>query len=333
MIEGLPVFIERAKQAVAQLESFDEAKLLRDKAEAMRLYAKNIKASKAAQNECAEIKVRCERLMGTELAKTETQGPGKYQQGFNGETLAPTLADLGVDKNQSHRWQTIASVPEDEFEKQISDTKEKGREITSESVYRIGKQAKQRETRNETIIEASQGNTELGTEARYPIIYADPPWRYENPPIGASNRSIENHYPTMTLEEICNLPVAELATEDSVLFLWATAPKLAECMDVIKAWQFEYRTCLVWYKKKIGMGYHARNNHELLLISKRGSVPAPEVSTRPASVVEADRTAHSEKPDIFYEIIESQYPDLPKIELFARNAREGWERWGNQSGA
>ena len=120
---------------------------------------------------------------------------------------------------------------------------------------------------------------------KFPVIYADPPWQYENPPMGGTNRSIENQYPTMTLEKICALPVAEIAHEDSVLLMWATAPKLAECLQVITAWGFEYRTNMVWIKDKIGMGYYVRNMHEHLLIAKRGNLPPP-TDTKPASVVE-----------------------------------------------
>jgi N6-adenosine-specific RNA methylase IME4 len=173
---------------------------------------------------------------------------------------------------------------------------------------------------------------ELGALGKsWPIILADPPWRYENPPIGASNRSVENHYPTMSLEEIATLRIDEIAANDAVLYLWATAPKLRECMEVIKAWGFVYRTNLVWIKDKIGMGFHARNQHELLLIAKRGSIPPPAEDDRVSSVVYADRLEHSVKPAIFYELIERFYPTLPKIELFARGAREGWASWGNQA--
>jgi len=190
-----------------------------------------------------------------------------------------------------------------------------------------------REERIENIAEISKGNTDLGTAQRYPIIYADPPWRYENPPMGGSNRSIENHYPTMSLEEICELPVRKLATDDSILYLWATAPKLAECMRVIEAWGFEYRTNFVWVKDKIGMGYHARNQHEILLVAKRGNIPPPAVADRVSSVVSGERTEHSEKPIVFYELIESFYPELQKIELFSRAPRDGWAAWGNQAAA
>jgi N6-adenosine-specific RNA methylase IME4 len=170
-------------------------------------------------------------------------------------------------------------------------------------------------------------------EGRYPILYADPPWRYENPPMGGSNRSIENHYPTMALDELCALPAAQLATDDALLYLWATAPKLAECFAVIEAWGFTYRTNIVWVKDKIGMGYHARSQHELLLIAKRGELPPPHPADRQSSVIFAERSEHSAKPAAFYELIERWYPTLPKLELFARCSRDGWTPWGNQVAA
>lgn len=190
-----------------------------------------------------------------------------------------------------------------------------------------------RETRLDNLAEISKGNTDLDTSQRYPIIYADPPWRYENPPMGGTNRSIENHYPTMTLEEICAMPVAGLATDDAMLYLWATAPKLAECMEVITAWGFEYRTNIVWDKESIGMGYHARNQHEILLIAKRGNIPPPQAGKQPSSVHREKRAEHSAKPVFYYEMIEEAYPQLPKIELFCRSPRDGWAVWGNQADA
>lgn len=168
---------------------------------------------------------------------------------------------------------------------------------------------------------------------KFVVLYADPPWRYENPPMGGSNRSIENHYPTMDIDEICALPVGGIAHEHAILFLWATNPKLAECLQVITAWGFVYRTNMVWVKDKIGMGYHARERHEGLLIAKRGELAPPSVDARPDSVQEAPRTEHSVKPPIFYDLIDRMYPDLRKIELFNRGKldRSGWHTWGNQA--
>lgn len=198
---------------------------------------------------------------------------------------------------------------------------------------RAEKAVERREERIHRIEEISRGNTPLLTKRRYPVIYADPPWRYENPPMGGGNRSIENHYPTMTLDEICALPVSEVAADDAILYLWVTAPKLIECFEVIKAWGFEYRTNMVWDKMKIGMGYYARNQHELLLICKRGDMPPPAPGQQPPSVIRVERGEHSVKPAEFYEIIERNYPGIGKIELFCRSPREGWDAWGNQAEA
>jgi len=262
-------------------------------------------------------------------------------------TRNASLAEAGIDKHLADRARKLAAIPADEFDGIVSDWRGRvEQEIERVSVnllasgereildaakqIRADRALKSREDRIVRIDEISRGNAELGTSIRYPVIYADPPWRYENPPMGGTNRSIENHYPTMTLDEICALPVSDLATEDALLYLWATAPKLAECMKVIEAWGFEYRTNIVWDKMKIGMGYHARNQHELLLIAKRGEIPPPPVGKQPASVIRIPRGKHSAKPEEFHEIIERAYPELSKIELFSRSPREGWASYGNE---
>jgi len=165
-------------------------------------------------------------------------------------------------------------------------------------------------------------------EERYAVILADPPWRYEYSASVA--RDIENQYPTMTLDEICAVPVGDIANEDAVLFLWATSPKLEESLRVMREWGFEYRTCMVWVKDKIGMGYYARQRHELLLIGKRGEPPMPEPSARPDSVIEAVRVGHSLKPRVVHDVIERMYPEFPRVELFARVPVDGWAVWGNE---
>ena len=101
-------------------------------------------------------------------------------------------------------------------------------------------------------------------------------------------------------------------------------------MRVIPAWGFEYRTNMVWVKDKIGMGHYVREQHELLLIARRGNMPVPEPSSRPSSVVNAPRLGHSEKPEEFYKLIESMYPASLYGEVFARQPRGGWGSWGDQ---
>jgi N6-adenosine-specific RNA methylase IME4 len=161
---------------------------------------------------------------------------------------------------------------------------------------------------------------------KYNVIIADPPWRYEFSE--TTNREIENHYPTMSLEEIKAL---EIPTEDNaVLLLWTTAPKVEESIQVMNAWGFKYRTCAIWDKEKIGMGYWFRIQHELLLIGIKGSYPAPAPENRKPSVFRSARSAHSKKPDIVYEMIEEMFPDGKYLELFARSERNGWTSWGNE---
>jgi N6-adenosine-specific RNA methylase IME4/ParB-like chromosome segregation protein Spo0J len=182
------------------------------------------------------------------------------------------------------------------------------------------------------IAAISNANAPLPRDRKYAIIMADPPWKFEvyDSETGLDH-SADAHYPTMPLEEICELPVAGLATRDAVLFLWSTAPHLPHALDVLKAWGFAYCTNLVWRKDRIGTGYWLRNQHELLLIGRRGSFPAPEDRVRPSSVLDAPRREHSRKPDAAYVLIGRLYPELPKIELFARGKREGWAVWGNEA--
>ncbi len=190
------------------------------------------------------------------------------------------------------------------------------------------------ETRRAERIErlAATCNQPFPSDRRYAVLYADPPWHFEvyNEESGIE-RAAGNHYPTMELAEICALSVADIATDDAILFMWTTAPHLGESFEVLEAWGFEYKSNAVWVKDKLGLGYYVRNRHELLLIATRGDFPCPQPANRPSSVIEAPRREHSRKPDEAYELIEAMYPELPKIELFARNSREGWAAWGNEA--
>lgn len=162
-------------------------------------------------------------------------------------------------------------------------------------------------------------------DGRYGVLYADPPWRYDFSE--TDSRKIENKYPTMELEDICDLKVPR--GDNAILFLWATAPKLIEALRVMEAWGFEYKTNAVWDKQLIGMGYWFRGQHELLLVGTRGEVKPPEETTRISSVISEKRGKHSKKPDSIYSMIESYYPNAKYLELFARNKRTGWDSWGN----
>ncbi len=164
------------------------------------------------------------------------------------------------------------------------------------------------------------------TRKEYKIIYADPPWRYD---FSKSNsRRIENQYPSMSLEEIKGLQIP--AEDNAVLYLWATAPKLLEALEVMRAWGFTYKTHAVWDKGIIGMGYWFRGQHELLLVGVKGTFSPPEQSVRVSSIFKCKRTQHSSKPALVADLIDKWYPNTKKLELFARNKRENWDSWGNE---
>lgn len=191
------------------------------------------------------------------------------------------------------------------------------REITSSQALRVVRHAQR---------DARIGPAPPLPEGPFELLYADPPWQLGNP---NSPAAPENHYPTMPLDEIAEMTIP--AADNALLFLWAVNCLLPEALQVMDAWGFEYRTNLVWVKQSIGTGRWARNQHELLLLGRRGNYPAPDPHTLCSSVIKADRRHHSAKPEVVYELIERMYPHASKVELFARGKpRPGWVFWGNE---
>jgi len=136
----------------------------------------------------------------------------------------------------------------------------------------------------------------------------------------------------MSIEELCALPIAKLAQDDAVLFLWVTSPMLEDSFEVIKAWGFKYKTSFVWDKVKHNFGHYNSVRHEFLLVCTRGSC-TPDTLKLYDSVQTIERSSeHSEKPEEFRSIIDTLYPDGERIELFARDEVDGWNSWGNEAG-
>ena len=171
------------------------------------------------------------------------------------------------------------------------------------------------------------------TDRKYNIIYADPPWRYWE----SGNKNQALHYTTMTIDEICDLPVKNIADDDCVLFLWVTYPILHEAFRVIESWGFKYSTAaFVWVKKNkqkdspfMGCGAWTRANSELCLLATKGNIMRLDASI--SQVVESPIEEHSKKPDIVRDLITRLVGELPRVELFCRNPAEGWDVWGNEA--
>jgi len=168
---------------------------------------------------------------------------------------------------------------------------------------------------------------------KYKIIYADPPWSYRN--MGNIQATANSHYSTMSNKDICNLPINKISEDNSILFLWATFPKIQEALDVIKAWGFEYKTLgFSWIKTNpkngkpfFGVGWYTKSNAEVCLIGVKGK--APKISNSVSSVIIEPRGDHSAKPDIVRDKIVEFCGDITRIELFAREKILGWTSIGN----
>lgn len=165
-------------------------------------------------------------------------------------------------------------------------------------------------------------------QGQYDIIYADPPWKYDFSE--TESRSIDTKYPSLDLDEIKYIKVP--SADSAVLFLWATAPKLVEALEVMSAWGFIYKTNAIWDKEIIGMGYWFRGRHEQVLVGVKGDFSPPTDSLRVSSVYIERREEHSKKPDYYYQLIENMFPRGTYLELFARRKRNGWTSWGNEIG-
>ncbi len=166
-------------------------------------------------------------------------------------------------------------------------------------------------------------------EGEFELIYMDPPWKYDLELSGSPD------YKTMTVEEMITEIPKIPAHKDCILFMWVTNPKLNDAYRLLQHWGFEYKTKMEWVKMKdgklqAGTGHYVFGADEMLWICTKGSPGTPPTDARPKSVIFAERTKkHSEKPKIFYQIIETMYPAKKKLEMFSRDAREGWQSWGD----
>ena len=174
-------------------------------------------------------------------------------------------------------------------------------------------------------------------QGAFSTILADPPWRFEN----RTGKMAPEHqrllrYPTMTLEEILELPVGRFAAANSHLYLWVPNALIAEGLEVMKRWGFTYKTNLVWYKIRKdhgpdgrGVGFYFRNVTELVLFGIRGNMRTLPPGRRQVNLLSSRKREHSRKPDQSYDLIEACSPG-PYLELFARHPRRGWYQWGNE---
>ena len=326
-----------AVRALRQASRADEAKDIRDKAVALQTYAKKARDTHLIEY-ATRLRVDAETRTG-ELLLEMAAGGTRTRSRKRKSNPGVTLSDLGISKNQSSRWQKLAvlftAYPDRWKERLVRLVKLAVAATEGEGAVvreaRAERQQEKTKVRHQKIKDLVSKNRPLDIQLRYNVILADPEWDFKVWSEKGKDRSAENHYMVSSMPVIRSRPVEKIAADDAVLFLWATVPMMPQALEVMMSWGFFYVSHFIWLKDKIGTGYWNRNKHELLLVGKRGNIPAPVPGTQYDSVIVAKVGKHSEKPKVFHEMIESYFPMLPKIELnCVGKPRPGWDGWGNE---
>lgn len=342
---------DRARQALAEARTVPAAKDTLNITEQLKLYARQAQ-DKEMLADVTELALQAERHLGALLLAADEAGElsrggrpkksssppsgrgrpvGGPETGSGGEPVfgKATLKEAGISKKLSMTAQKLARLPAAGFDNYLRATREKilgGRAIIINPAKDLSTAEKAIKRRiKEAQLAARQ---KALPDKKYGVILEDPEWQFATYSPAGLDRAADNHYPTSPTAAIIARPVGALAADDCVLFLWTTVPMLLDGLEVLKARGFRYVTHFIWDKVEQGTGYWNRNQHELLLVGTRGSIPAPAPGTQRPSIMVQRATSHSTKPEWAYAMIEEFYPNLPKIELNARRRRDGWDAWG-----
>ena len=170
---------------------------------------------------------------------------------------------------------------------------------------------------------------------KYEIIYADPPWDYkgqkQHSKVKTTGGAV-SHYNTTTTRDLKDIPVADVAADNSLMFMWSSSPHLDQAIDLMTAWGFQYKTiAFVWYKQRTNPGFYTMSQCEICIVGKRGKIPTPRGARNVRQFLSEERGKHSAKPAEIRRRIEQMFPTQTKLEMFAREAPEGWDVFGNEA--
>jgi len=283
--------------------------------------------SEAWQTEQQRIKDEANAKRGEAATKQHETSNPRAGEKSGSRTDSPTTKPK---VNKTRKAKAEASGTDAGTVKRMETLKKNRRDLWER--VRLGEITVTEASRQRRRDEVSENVADLPQD-KYTVIYADPPWDYNDKQAGSISDSYgaaEKHYPSMSATELASLGVPELAADNSVLFLWTTSPLLPEGLALAKAWGFKYKASFVWDKIKHNMGHYNSVRHEYLLICTKGSCTPHHVKLFD-SVQSIERTKHSAKPEEFREIIDTLYPSVKKLELFRRgDSTEGWDSWGNE---
>jgi N6-adenosine-specific RNA methylase IME4 len=276
------------------------------RAEALKGIAREVDDAGVAYRRLVEVKLRAEYRAGQLLGEMVTRDP-----------TCNTLSQVGVERHQSSRWQRIASIPPAEFDAWLDQTAEP----STSAALKLAKQSNA--TKGDDTRQPRPVDNLDATPDMFAAIVIDPPWRYDN---SATRGAAEDHYGTMTQADLLALELP--AADDAHLYCWVTNSFIEDGFELVKKWGFNYKTCLTWCKPQIGMGNYFRSTTEHVLFATRGKQPT--LTNNTPTHFTADRKRHSQKPELFYDIVEASSPG-PYLEMFARRRRFGWHVWGNEA--
>lgn len=310
--------LNQAEKLLVKATTIQETKELKDLFLTARDWAERKGLGKEVIQHAQAYAWLAERKLGQMLKMTDRHKGGRPKKtGSLKEPVSiPKLKELGLTKKESLEANLVADVSEE-----ISNAVKEGKKSRQAVINEERRKKKREELKAKSLIPG---------EKKYRIVYADPPWKYDQW-LPHQYGDAEKIFPTKTIQEICDMPVKEMIEEDAVLFLWITSPKLEQAFKIIKAWGFEYKTSFVWDKIKHNFGYYNSVRHEFLLIGGRGS-STPDSKKLYDSVVSIERSKkHSEKPEFFRDMIDKLYTWGNRIELFHRGElKNGWDGFGNE---
>lgn len=338
--KSIQALIASAKRALEIAGSFEEVKDIRDRAQALRVYIRSIDAGRAAQNDAAEITILAEHRLGAELSRLDKASGTRGQligRGIIGGNLMlppnrgapnmppPTLAELGISKMQSSRWQTVAAIPHERIRRYIAEIKASGEELTTAAVLRFGHRFA-----NNAQRAGIASNPVTHAASVFGVIVIDPPWPMKKMDREVRPNQVGFDYPTMTEEELADFPVSSLAAEDCHLFCWTTQRFLPMALRLVEQWGFYYSCTFTWHKpggvQPIGL---PQFNSEFVVYARQGS-PTFTHTKHFYTCFSAPRREHSRKLDEFYDTVR-RVTDGSRIDVFSRERRSGFAQYGNQT--
>ncbi len=313
------IHFNKARNELELARTIDEAKDISNKAEALKVYAKQSGESLEMQNNCAEIRLRADRRIG-EFSKKLPVARGKSKMtSHGGESFkTDTLKEAGIKHHE--RYEALADIPEEQFEQEIKNIKESGKELTNVTLQRVSQRIQKKETQENKLANTPEG--------KFRTIVIDPPWEMKK--ILREERPKQDvfDYKTMTIEEITAFPISAIADDDGChVYLWTTQRYLPHSFEIFKEWGVRYECLLTWVKNVGFTPFSFMYSTEHILFGRIGKLDLLKMGKR--LDFQAKVQGHSVKPDIFYDLVAEVSP-APRIDVFARKQRDGFKSYGNE---